>query len=246
MKKIRVTKKSINQIHKFTGIAVCVFLIHLSITGIFLNHTEDLGLDEKYTASPMILALYNISMPSQEESFLVDNIFISRFGDQVFMGNQPIIKSESPIMGAAFSNQILAIALANEMVLLTQEGELIERISSTAELPENIQKLGVSEGILYLKTPNKLWQSSDQAQAWELSDSNFNDWSNEVIMPDQQTKQIEMYFSGKGVSLEQFFLDLHNGNIIKGFGKWLLDIIAIFLLLLSISGIWIWRKKRRY
>ena len=246
MKKIRVTKKSINQIHKFTGIAVCVFLIHLSITGIFLNHTEDLGLDEKYTASPMILALYNISMPSQEESFLVDNIFISRFGDQVFMGNQPIIKSESPIMGAAFSNQILAIAFANEMILLTQEGELIERISSTAELPQNIQKLGVSEGILYLKTPNKLWQSSDQAQAWELSDSNFNDWSNEVIMPDQQTKQIEMYFSGKGVSLEQFFLDLHNGNIIKGFGKWLLDIIAIFLLLLSISGIWIWLKKRRY
>jgi hypothetical protein len=246
MRKIRVTKKSINQIHKFTGIAVCVFLIHLSITGIFLNHTEDLGLDEKYTASPMILALYNISMPSQEESFLVDNIFISRFGNQVFMNNQPIIKSESPITGATLSNQVLFIAFPNEMVLLTQEGELIERISSTAELPENIQKLGVSEDILYLKTPNQLWQSSDQAQAWELSDSNFNDWSNEVIMPDQQTKQIEMYFSGKGVSLEQFFLDLHNGNIIKGFGKWLLDIIAIFLLLLSISGIWIWLKKRRY
>ena len=194
----------------------------------------------------MILALYNISMPSQEESFLVDNIFISRFGDQVFMGNQPIIKSENPIMGAAFSNQILAIAFANEMVLLTQEGKLIERISSTAELPENIQKLGVSEDILYLKTSDLVWQSSDQAQAWELSDSDFNDWSNEVVIPDQQTKQIEMYFSGKGVSLEQFFLDLHNGNIIKGFGKWLLDIIAIFLLLLSISGIWIWLKKRRY
>ena len=246
MKKIRVTKKSINQIHKFTGIAVCVFLIHLSITGIFLNHTEDLGLDEKYTASPMILALYNISMPSQEESFLVDNIFISRFGDQVFMDNQPIIKSENPIMGAAFSNQILAIAFANEMVLLTQEGKLIERISSTSELPENIQKLGVSEDILYLKTSDLVSQSSDQAQAWELSDLDFNDWSNEVVIPDQQTKQIEMYFSGKGVSLEQFFLDLHNGNIIKGFGKWLLDIIAIFLLLLPISGIWIWLKKRRY
>jgi hypothetical protein len=246
MKKIRVTKKSINQIHKFTGIAVCIFLIHLSITGIFLNHTEDLGLDEKYTASPIILSLYNISIPSQEESFLVDNIFISRFGDQVFMNNQPIIKNESPIMGAAFSNQILTIAFQNEIVLLTQEGELIERITSAAELPKNIQKLGVSEDILYLKTPDQLWQSSDQAQAWELSGSGFNNWSNEVVLSDQQTKQIEMYFSGKGVSLEQFFLDLHNGNIIKGFGKWLLDIIAIFLLLLSISGIWIWLKKRRY
>ena len=246
MKKIRVTKKSINQIHKFTGIAVCIFLIHLSITGIFLNHTEDLGLDEKYTASPMILALYNISIPSQKESFLVDDIFISRFGDQVFMDNQPIIKNENPIMGAAFSNQILAIAFPNEMVLVTQEGELIESISSNAELPENIQKLGVSQDILFLKTSDQVWQSSDQAQAWELSDSNFNDWSNEVAMPDQKTKQIEMYFSGKGISLEQFFLDLHNGNIIKNFGKWFLDLIAIFLLLLSISGIWIWLRKRRY
>jgi len=246
MKKIRVTKKSINQIHKFTGIAVCIFLIHLSITGIFLNHTEDLGLDEKYTASPMILALYNISIPSQKESFLVDDIFISRFGDQVFMDNQPIIKNENPIMGATFSNQILAIAFPNEMVLVTQEGELIESISSNAELPENIQKLGVSGDILFLKTSDQVWQSSDQAQAWELSDSNFNDWSNEVAMPDQKTKQIEMYFSGKGISLEQFFLDLHNGNIIKNFGKWFLDLIAIFLLLLSISGIWIWLRKRRY
>ena len=246
MKKIRVTKKSINQIHKFTGIAVCVFLIHLSITGIFLNHTEDLGLDEKYTASPMILALYNISIPSQKESFLVDNVFISRFSDQVFMNNQPIIKSESPIMGVAFSNQILTIAFQNEIVLVTQDGELIERITSTSELPENIQKLGVSQDILFLKTSDQVWQSSDQAQAWELSDSNFNDWSNEVAMPDEQIKQIEMYFSGKGVSLEQFFLDLHNGNIIKNFGKWFLDLIAIFLLLLSISGIWIWLRKRRY
>ena len=246
MRKIRVTKKSINQIHKFTGIAVCVFLIHLSITGIFLNHTEDLGLDEKYTASPMILALYNISIPSQKESFLIDAIFISIFGDQVFMDNQPIIKSENPITGVTLSNQVLFIAFPNEMVLLTQEGELIERISSASELPENIQKLGVSGDILYLKTLNQVWQSGDQAQAWEVSDSDFNDWSKKVIMSDQQTKQIEMYFSGKGVSLEQFFLDLHNGNIIKGFGKWLLDIIAIFLLLLSISGIWIWLKKRRY
>jgi hypothetical protein len=245
MKKIRVTKKSINQIHKFTGIAVCVFLIHLSITGIFLNHTEDLGLDEKYTASPMILSLYNISIPNQKESFLVDDIFISRFGDQVFMGSQPIIKSESPIMGAAFSNQIVTIAFTNEMVLLTQEGELIERISS-AELPENIQKLGVSKGILYLKTQNQVWESSDEAQLWEVSKSDFNDWSNEVTMSDQKIKEVEIYFSGKGVSLEQFFLDLHNGNIIKNLGKWFLDLIAIFLLLLSISGIWIWLRKRSY
>ena len=246
MKKIRITKKSINQIHKFTGIAVCVFLIHLSITGIFLNHTEDLSLDEKYTASPIILALYNISIPNKAESFSVYNNFISRFGDQVFIESQPVVKSEEPIIGSVFSQQILFIAFQNEMVLLTQEGELVERVTSAAGIPENFEKLGASEDIIYLKANNQIWESSDQAQTWALTDSAFNDWSREAFMPDEKIKQVESYFSGKGVSLEQFFLDLHNGNIIKNVGKWFLDLIAIFLLLLSISGIWIWLKKRRY
>ena len=246
MKKIRITLKSINQVHKFTGIAVCVFLIHLSITGIFLNHTEDLGLDEKYTDSPIILALYNISMPSQEESFLVDNLFISRFGDQIFMDNQPVFKSENPIMGATLSNQILVIAFPNEIVLLTEEGELIEKLTTATGVPANIQKLGALNSLLLLKASNQVWESNDEGQEWRVSDSNFNEWSNEVVMPDEKTQQIESYFLGKGVTLEQFFLDLHNGNIIKGFGKWLLDIIAIFLLLISISGVWIWLRKKRY
>ena len=84
MKKIRVTLKSINQIHKFTGIAVCIFLIHLSITGIFLNHTEELGLDEKYTASPLILGLYNISIPNKEEAFSVQSFRIKVWQSGIF------------------------------------------------------------------------------------------------------------------------------------------------------------------
>ena len=142
MKKIRITLKAINQVHKFTGIAVCVFLIHLSITGIFLNHTEELGLDEKYTASPLILGLYNISIPNKEESFSVDNHFVSRFGNQVFLDNQPVFKSEVPIIGVVISNQMLVLAFKNELVLLTEEGELIEKLTTATGIPENIQKFG--------------------------------------------------------------------------------------------------------
>ena len=246
MKKIRVTLKSINQIHKFTGIAVCLFLIHLSITGIFLNHTEELGLDEKYTASPLILGLYNISIPDKEESFSADNHFVSRFGNQVFLDNQPVFKSDNPIIGAVIFNQMLVLAFQKELVLLTEEGELIEKLTTANGVPVNIQKLGAYNSLLFLKTSNQVWESNDEGQEWRVSDSNFNEWSNKVVMPDEKTQQVESYFLGKGVSLEQFFLDLHNGNIIKGFGKWLLDIIAIFLLLISISGVWIWLRKKRY
>ena len=56
---------------------------------------------------------------------------------------------------------------------LTQEGELIERVTSAAGIPENIEKLGASEDIIYLKANNQIWESSDQAQTWALTDSDF-------------------------------------------------------------------------
>jgi len=37
--------KKITALHKYIGIAVCIILIHLAVTGIFLNHTQDLDLD---------------------------------------------------------------------------------------------------------------------------------------------------------------------------------------------------------
>jgi uncharacterized iron-regulated membrane protein len=141
---------------------------------------------------------------------------------------------------------MLVLAFKNELVLLTEEGELIEKLTTATGIPENIQKFGESDSILFLKASNQSWESDDEGQEWRGTDSNFNEWSNEVVMPNEKIQQVESYFLGKGVSLEQFFLDLHNGNIIKGFGKWLLDIIAIFLLLISISGIWIWLRKKRY
>jgi uncharacterized iron-regulated membrane protein len=141
---------------------------------------------------------------------------------------------------------MFVIAIENELVLLTEEGELIEKLTTANGVPVNIQKLGAYNSLLFLKTSNQVWESNDEGQEWRVSDSSFNEWSNEVVMPDEKTQQVESYFLGKGVSLEQFFLDLHNGNIIKGFGKWILDIIAIFLLLISISGVWIWLRKKRY
>ena len=141
---------------------------------------------------------------------------------------------------------MLVLAFQKELVLLTEEGELIEKLTTATGVPVKIQKLGALNSLLLLKTNNQVWESDDEGQEWGVSDSKFNEWSNEVVMPDEKTQQVESYFLGKGVSLEQFFLDLHNGNIIKGFGKWILDIIAIFLLLISISGVWIWLRKKRY
>ena len=55
--------KKITALHKYIGIAVCIILIHLAVTGIFLNHTQDLDLDKHYVTSSWILDQYGLKVP---------------------------------------------------------------------------------------------------------------------------------------------------------------------------------------
>jgi uncharacterized iron-regulated membrane protein len=45
--------------------------------------------------------------------------------------------------------------------------------------------------------------------------------------------------------VERVILDLHSGRFFGKLGPWLFDIAALLLILLSLSGAWIWLKRRR-
>ncbi|HAU07360.1 MAG TPA: peptidase, partial [Gammaproteobacteria bacterium] len=51
------------------------------------------------------------------------------------------------------------------------------------------------------------------------------------------------YFYGQGVSIEQLVLDLHNGNILADLGRWLLDAVAIIIIIIALSGMIIWSRR---
>ena len=92
----------------------------------------------------------------------------------------------------------------------------------------------------------KIWSFNDIEGHWQLTNLQTNPWSMETSMTSIQKEIMIDYFFGKGITLEQLLLDLHNGVILKKIGKYLLDIVGILTLVLSVTGIWMWsfRKKR--
>jgi uncharacterized iron-regulated membrane protein len=50
---------------------------------------------------------------------------------------------------------------------------------------------------------------------------------------------------GEVLPTERLLLDLHSGRIFGAAGPWIFDIAALLLILLSLSGTWIWIKRRR-
>jgi len=49
---------------------------------------------------------------------------------------------------------------------------------------------------------------------------------------------------GRQISLERFLLDAHSGRFFGKYGVYVIDIAALLLLILSITGIWLWATRR--
>jgi len=60
-KKRQRKKKPLLIWHRYLGLASALFVIILSITGILLNHTESLRLDERPVAQRWLLNIYGIA-----------------------------------------------------------------------------------------------------------------------------------------------------------------------------------------
>ena len=68
----------------------------------------------------------------------------------------------------------------------------------------------------------------------------------EWIKPEQVSEQIKsaaiQRYQSQHLTLERIFVDAHSGRILGTLGVLLMDLVAIILVLLSISGLYIWLR----
>ena len=95
--------KKITALHKYIGIAVCIILIHLAVTGIFLNHTQDLDLDKHYVTSSWILDQYGLKVPQPDLVYAIQNDNFSQYGVELFFNGSPVIQIEKKSLGCCLA-----------------------------------------------------------------------------------------------------------------------------------------------
>jgi len=229
--------------HRRLGAFAALFAIMLSVTGILLNHTEAFGLDKRYLDWPWLLEHYGVAEVEADRIYLLEDKVISQFDEQIFVDSQPVTTNIKPILGGIHLEDITVIAAHDELMLLSHDGELIEQMGGAMGVPSQIQNIGIFHGLPVLQTRSGMWRSDELLEQWEAISLNGVSWSEPTSMPTIVAQDLARYFYGKGVSVERFVLDLHNGHIIGNLGVFLLDIVAVILVLLSLSGLWMWVKR---
>ncbi len=247
-KKPRIKKlRSLYIWHRYIGVSAALLVVVLATTGLMLNHTEKLQLDSHYVSSPWLLDQYGIHAPANVHSYHLQNHWLSQWGEHLFLGQIDVGETQEKLRGGMFYENMLVIALENEVWLLTSQGELIEKLGNSEGLPTGISAIGITnDGQVAVMTAHGVYIANRDLLTWQDAPEAITAWVDNEDLPAPLHQRLLEKYRGHGLSLERIILDLHSGRIFGQYGLYIMDAAAVLMLFLAFSGsgIWVIRQIR--
>ena len=240
-------KRTILAWHRWLGIASALFLLSLSITGLALNHTEWLKLDQVQIKNSFILSRYGMANGTSIQAYRInESDTLAHLDGQLFYNAAPLTTGSQPL-GIITGDPICVIATDTQLIYLTSHGELIEAVQSSQLPYTTLTAVGTTtdERPVLISadgnwTPDPDWLEFDRYQfAYNVNPLTT------IELNEADTDALLEAFQGGGVSLYRVLLDLHSGRLFGWGGRTAMDLSAIAIIILIISGIGGWLRKSR-
>ena len=234
--------KHIIKWHRYLGIVIGLFVVILAITGILLNHTDELGLSQRQTSNPVLMKLYGIPEPRLAAVYRTSNHQLLASNEGVVLDGQ-ITAIKSPLHGMIEANGILLVATGPGVGLLSTEGELIDIIST----PGPVEGIGISEGNILVKSDQAILRMNEAMTLLEpvpVGAAENVEWSTAEKLSARELEYLSRELPRSAIPVERVVLDLHSGRLFGYLGVIVFDLVALVMLGLVGSGLWVWLWRR--
>lgn len=232
--------------HRKLGIIAALFLIFLSASGIALNHTSMLSLAHRPIQNTWLLDHYGISPPSIVHFYGDNSLIIT--DNLVWLGEQLLLESTNDIIGMTLINideqQAIAVVSSDQLYFYTEKGELIDQLGDESNFPIGANALALTDDMLVIKSAlsTTMLYNSDTFLFEKVNQKIKHQWILPNKVDEQVTSAAKLNYRSQYLTVERIVLDTHSGRIFGFFGVLFMDVIAVLLILLSISGLYIWLR----
>lgn len=233
--------------HRLLGVVLAVPLLVVSVSGLLLNHTVDLGLSKRHVTAGWIQARYGMSLEGEPKAYGLDGKAYAALWDGKLFHRTTIIPDSQPLVGAVPMRDGTAVVTSSAVHYFGLDGELIETLSPPT-LPEPpILRAGRSRDLaLVLETGSGTFTGDAELLGFTAAPApEGTAWSAPFPASAAQIAAWKTAFSGDGVPLDRVILDIHSGRFFGTIGKWIYDLLVIGILILSATGIVLFLRIRR-
>ncbi|MEP5567227.1 MAG: PepSY domain-containing protein [Halioglobus sp.] len=230
--------------HRRLGVAVSLLLIWLALSGIALNHSADWGLDQ--IAGPELLQSVYSGDTIEFTSYRAGDVWVSHNGGStLYVQGKELGYCSQPFVGAVEFDGELVAACGDQLLLMTPAAELIESIDIAYDLETMPTSIGISEAGIWLRGEEGIYLADLSSLIFDSAPHAKESiaWASPGLHGKEIQVLLEQASFGSGVSLTQMLLDLHSGRFFGKMGTLGMDVVAIVLILLATSGVWVWSTK---
>jgi hypothetical protein len=228
-------RKFIRKFHRWIGILASLWLLLLASTGLLLQHSQDWHLDKSYINSPLLLKTYGIGQ--QFIAFEDNNHQLLQIDKQLIQDGQTTIKLQQEIKSAIHYQSNWVVLTNTQILWINPVGQIIQSLDALDGLDFPIKNIGTNKNTIVAKSKQNLIN----LQTLQPIQVNNIIWSQPIHRQSLKQQAIQQS-SHNFLSLEQFIFDIHAGITTASIFN---DFAAIALILLSLSGIFLFFKKRK-
>lgn len=218
--------------HRRLGLAAAFIVLLVSSTGVLLNHTGELALAKHYPQQAIWLWPYPLQ---QNRGYVLHDAVLYSSGEHIYFNQQKLDGCMPPLLGAVEKAADLWV-LCSAQLLFLQQAKLVENIDSSL-LAQSLSAIALVDDEVFLSS----------GEQWLRLDENTLSLTPTSIVPGHvlNTEILPAaYQQNQVISWQKVLQDLHSGRFFGHWGIYVVDAAALILLLLALSGFWIWYSRR--
>ncbi len=233
--------------HRKLGVFAAFFIIYLSVTGVALNHTDGLSLAHQPIKSTWLLDHYGISAPQDIRFYQQGKIQIT--DKSVWLQGQLLFESDVDVISVGRlklkhnQQSVFVIATGQNILLFNLEGELVDQLGAESGVPKRIKAMSIDDEQVIVENTDGYYQTDSDFFDWQIvQPTSMPKWLQPELASDVQIQQTELVYRAQFLTLERIILDSHSGRFFGDIGVFFMDFIAVLLMLISISGLYLWLR----
>lgn len=226
------------QWHRRIGAVIAVLVLLLAVTGVLINHSQEMGWHLTPVYSPWLAQRYHIPMEPLHQGFPVGPHWLVARQKAVLLNGTPVADCGGHLLGAAGWQDMLAVLCDDALLLLDAQGQMIETVRG---LPAGVAALGTGDGRLWLRTASEVQAYDDASGQWQPAAAGVGlAWLLPQPLPTALADELNARNPVPGLTREQVLLDLHSGRLFGTLGIWVVDAVGVLVGVLAFSGILVW------
>jgi hypothetical protein len=235
--------RTLRRWHRRIGVVAALFFLLLAISGLMLNHPDGFGLAQHKLHSSVLARWYGFKPVAPRAMYATGEHTLAWGNGTWLLDGRRVAEDAAVPIGMVQIGTQLYVATAQALFEYGPDYRLIEKIPSAALPGAPIRALGIEGDRLLLQTPDATLASHDLMQ-WQRTGASQARWSALQPVPSGMRAALAGALL-PGISLQQLVADAHSGRLFGSSGPVLVDLLAVLLMFLALTGAWLFMRSPR-